>query len=382
MAAPFKIRSRGRADLLLAVAAGIEMQLELLLADGPAALAARRPRACGRPGRRAGAAAARAARRGRMRGRRLRRVRAAAERRHGRSVVSFFALLFIAYSLGAHTDGRRLALGVVFLLGAGALAIGLDGGGAGRRAVPRDDHRRRAGAARPAGPRPRAARAGAAREGGRARGTTARRDAAVVGGAGADRRRAAPDGLVRARVDDRRVGRGRAARAQRSRAAAAASLEAIESRGRDALGEIRLLLGVLRREDDVAALEPLPSLTHLDDLVARARGVRAGGGAARRGRGARAARGARPDRVPRRPGGARRGAARPAAGGTRPCGCATASASCCSTSPTPARAPAATGRGLLGVHERVALYGGELVAESLGTGGHAVRARLPLERAR
>jgi signal transduction histidine kinase len=40
------------------------------------------------------------------------------------------------------------------------------------------------------------------------------------------------------------------------------------------------------------------------------------------------------------------------------------------------------GRGLLGVHERVALYGGELVAESLGTGGHAVRARLPLERAR
>ena len=39
-------------------------------------------------------------------------------------------------------------------------------------------------------------------------------------------------------------------------------------------------------------------------------------------------------------------------------------------------------RGMLGIHERVALYGGELVAEALGAGGHSVRARLPLERAR
>ena len=40
------------------------------------------------------------------------------------------------------------------------------------------------------------------------------------------------------------------------------------------------------------------------------------------------------------------------------------------------------GRGLLGVHERVALYGGELVAEQLGPRRHVVHARLPLEGVR
>ena len=45
---------------------------------------------------------------------------------------------------------------------------------------------------------------------------------------------------------------------------------AVEETGREALGEIRRLLGVLRREDEELALAPQPSLAHLADLVARA----------------------------------------------------------------------------------------------------------------
>jgi len=37
-------------------------------------------------------------------------------------------------------------------------------------------------------------------------------------------------------------------------------------------------------------------------------------------------------------------------------------------------------RRLLGVHERVELYGGDLVSEPHGPAGYAVRARLPAER--
>jgi signal transduction histidine kinase len=43
-------------------------------------------------------------------------------------------------------------------------------------------------------------------------------------------------------------------------------------------------------------------------------------------------------------------------------------------------APASRERRLLGIHERVALYGGELVTEPVDESGYAVRARLPLER--
>jgi signal transduction histidine kinase len=37
-------------------------------------------------------------------------------------------------------------------------------------------------------------------------------------------------------------------------------------------------------------------------------------------------------------------------------------------------------RQLLGVRERVAVYGGELVAQPVDEAGYAVRARLPVER--
>ena len=90
---------------------------------------------------------------------------------------------------------------------------------------------------------------------------------------------------------------------------------AVEETGREALTEIRRLLGVLRREDDEIALAPQPSLRHLTALVRR---VEAAGlpvdlqvdgeeraAAARR----------RPDRLPARAGGARR---RARAGRRRP----------------------------------------------------------------
>ena len=56
-----------------------------------------------------------------------------------------------------------------------------------------------------------------------------------------------------------------------SPARAALAFAAVEQTGRDALAEIRRLLGVLRREDDELALAPQPTLAHVADLVARAR---------------------------------------------------------------------------------------------------------------
>ena len=47
------------------------------------------------------------------------------------------------------------------------------------------------------------------------------------------------------------------------------SFAAIEESGRDALAELRRLLGVLRREDDEFALAPTPSLSHVDALARR-----------------------------------------------------------------------------------------------------------------
>ncbi len=378
MAAPFKIRSGGRADLLLAVAAGIEMQLELLLADGPTGslLAARGlvlVLAAGLALRRRAPLVAVA----------LAGVVFVAFERLPDGVaddlvVSFFALLFIAYSLGAHTDGRRLALGVALLLAAGSLAIGLDGGG------PDDvlflatiivggpvllgrlvSDRARLG---------RALREKAdALEDDRADAAVSEERARIA----AELHRMVSSAL--ASMIDASDAAERHARSDPD--AAAASLESIESRGRDALGEIRLLLGVLRREDDVAALEPLPSLTYLDDLVARTRA--SGLAVDLHVEGEAPALPAGLDLTAYRVVQEALAEALQAGGGRHATVRLRYGERELLLDVTDAGASARReGRGLLGVHERVALYGGELVAESLGTGGHAVRARLPLERAR
>jgi signal transduction histidine kinase len=59
--------------------------------------------------------------------------------------------------------------------------------------------------------------------------------------------------------------------AERDPQRAAEAFRAVETSGREALTEIRRLLGVLRREDEELALSPQPSLAHLADLVARVR---------------------------------------------------------------------------------------------------------------
>ena len=49
------------------------------------------------------------------------------------------------------------------------------------------------------------------------------------------------------------------------------ALEVVEQTGREALAEMRRLVGVLRRPEEAPALAPQPSLEHVDRLVAQAR---------------------------------------------------------------------------------------------------------------
>ena len=64
--------------------------------------------------------------------------------------------------------------------------------------------------------------------------------------------------------------------AERDPARAEAAFATVEATGREALTELRRLLGVLRREDEELALAPQPSLAH----VALARPARPRGRAA------------------------------------------------------------------------------------------------------
>ena len=65
--------------------------------------------------------------------------------------------------------------------------------------------------------------------------------------------------------------RGAAPSSTRDPARRAAALDAIEQTGREALAEMRRLLGVLRPRTPEAALAPQPGLGQLDDLVEQLR---------------------------------------------------------------------------------------------------------------
>jgi signal transduction histidine kinase len=156
-------------------------------------------------------------------------------------------------------------------------------------------------------------------------------------------------------------------------ARAALAFGAIEETGREALTEIRRLLGVLRRADDELALAPQPTLAHVADLVRRARA--AGLPVELRVEGEPAALSAGADLTAYRvvqealAGAVREGAA----GSARVLVRYGAGAVDLEVRDDGAARPAP-----MGIQERVALYGGELRTARPRAGGHAVRARLPL----
>jgi len=357
-------RGPAATDGLIALAVGVEMQLELLLVDAP-----RRDLLIARAAVLALAVAVLVRRRVPV---------VAAALGIGAIVVietlgddvntdlvgPFFAMLFVSYSVGAHAEGRELLAGAAVLIFGCVAGVRLDDppGGAddvffaltiitggplllGRlvRARVRLNRALRERAAE--AEQDRAARAAGAVAEERARIARELHHlvsdalASMVGQAGAAER------LVRSKPE-----------------VAERAFASVEDTGREALAEIRRLLGVLRCDDEELALSPQPSLAHVRDLIAR---VRASGLPVElevEGEQAPLPAGvdltAAPD--------ARRAAVRlrygdgelvlevSDLGDVRP--------------------------ELLGIRERVGLYGGELVAEPVAGSGYAVRARLPLER--
>jgi signal transduction histidine kinase len=171
------------------------------------------------------------------------------------------------------------------------------------------------------------------------------------------------------------VVQGGAARrlAQRDPALAREAFGAIEATGRDALTEMRALLGVLRREDEELALDPQPSLAHVSTLIRRS--AAAGLPVDLDVEGDRGAVPAGVDLVGYR-------IVQEALGGALQGGSAGRAAVRVRYGRDAVEVEVtddgADPRALPGLRERVTLYGGELHSGTRRHGGHAVRARLPV----
>jgi signal transduction histidine kinase len=158
------------------------------------------------------------------------------------------------------------------------------------------------------------------------------------------------------------------------------ALAAIEETGRTAMAEMRRLLGMLRQSDDDLALAPQPSLRYLDDLVAQVRD--AGMPVELRIEG---------EPRPLAPGidlsayrivqealtNALKHAGPARARVTVRYGANDLDIEIADDGPG-AGAATSGGHGLVGMRERVALFGGDLAAGRRLDGGYAVRAKLPL----
>ncbi len=167
--------------------------------------------------------------------------------------------------------------------------------------------------------------------------------------------------------------------ADRDAERAGTALVAVESTGREALTELRRLLDALRHEDEQAELGPQPSLAFVADLVARTRS--AGLDVELSVEGAPAA---------ELPAGVDLTAYRvvqEALGEALNSGGARHAQVQVRYTPEGVEVEIvddgheSSGRRLLGMHERVRVYGGQLECGSRREGGHEVVARLPLESA-
>ncbi len=169
----------------------------------------------------------------------------------------------------------------------------------------------------------------------------------------------------------------------RDPAAARTALAAIENQARESVGELQRLLGVLRESEDPSGLEPQPGLLQLDSLLEQLR--RAGLPASLDVRGPRVSLPAGIDLT------AYRVVQEALTNVLKHAGTVPVSV-CIHYEPAvltidvhdqgpPLAAPPRPGHGLIGMRERVSLYGGTLQVQAAGPRGLLVRARLPLPQA-
>jgi signal transduction histidine kinase len=293
----------------------------------------------------------------------------------GDAVGPFFALLLLIIWVGAHVRGRRFAAAVVIaavgLVGSIAVVPEMDTGGAlsglfllvggplflGRFLGHRSELNRVLAARAEEVERDREDRARAAVAEERTRIASELHDAVAH----------ALSGMVIQAAGARRLVHADPDRARQA-------FTAVEDSGREALGEMRRLLGVLRREDAELALDPQPSLAHLPTLLRRAR--EAGVAVSLDVTGAAAPLSAGLDLTAYRVVQAALGAAEEGEAHTASVRVRYGRERLEIEVADDGRAPAA-GRLLLGVRERLAVHGGELLASDHAA-GHAVRARIPL----
>ena len=158
-------------------------------------------------------------------------------------------------------------------------------------------------------------------------------------------------------------------------------LAAIERTGRQALDEMRRLVGMLRLPGDAPELGPLPSLQHLDTLAERMREAGLGVEVRREGRSV--------DLAPGVDATAYRIAQEALTNVLKHAGPANAQVVVrylqgvveleIADDGTGAAAANGGGHGHLGMRERAALYGGSVETGRLPEGGYQVRARLPID---